>query len=1177
VDSIKLQSGTTPELSRQTSELVECECGSTSSHKFIKIRDATGLSTSSEPDNSNVETDNTIKRNSYMVNDMPGLHSTLKEDLENPSKSVEQVFITPPHMRLTSGLQSTLSTNVKAIKFEQPHEEHKSGIVVDNRLVLSPTFLELKNKSTSSHNVSSCPKIMKDINSINSATRSNLPTELELSSIVNVLEAEVDRKTTTNYVNPKVIQSTVDRTDISNTSFSSSQALSDSQQLKSTTLSSHGKAKTCKPVDFSSRGKPSDEENLKLSELKSKTELNAGNKPMEEIDNAKHEKTEDVEAAECRRDTHECSNSKLSTNPFAEFRALKFTNPFDSCKIPSMNIDTLTGENPVGNSNARFSNVEIRVSGDCIKNKLATSVEQKLSFLKVNQDKKPEELRSGKKYTKNVNDSTIKIPVGVANCKSNIAVESTKESKGLCKLDDRQILPSVVTNQTLLNDKCIKTLNTVQKLPTKTDESSLVSNRLEAEDNEDNQTRSSQLLDSKLGNPLSRNNHVEFESSRSTLFEMSNKQSHRESIRDGSNNVSNFSSQPPNIFLNEKIKVEGTILTSKNPRQETSVQESASETLFSSANCLTTAETTTIPSRKNTYIDNNMQEILAKRSENVNIDVKDEDSQSLSQSFKVATNSTKIMDHRPFNENIKLHHMKNFYSFEVSENFICNITENETPFAVEFDLCFRNLKTSSEECVNRCIKALLKALKSKLRSSGYYSSIKVNEIIATESNSSDKDLIVIGFEISLMYNDEAERLVVDLQKRFFEERLQNMIEENLNEKVEFRVQKFQIHPIPVTDSLDLGAPRNFRISSLSMCSKLLRGFGLVTNMVSAQTVWEQPNTLFALLCFWLALFNIKKGFFYGVMIYNSALPDIGAIFNAIGLTFLLISCFRYGIFFYISRARNELALRLPSTVFCLDQALLVIGYTFVIFGDIILALRHWNTEDTLPDTHWHTLLQPSPNGNINICRAVQFWPIVIYCWMTLILISRRTGTVTVEWFTVSISLILQSAVFFPNFRDILVWFMFCSFRYNIWTILGLLGSSLKIIAILMSMHVQVMGSLNHPSLKYIFYPYAIIFFASSLLNNAAFSVYTIYHLELNMTLFIHMQLDAFLFLCLDFLAFAGILLIFRLSDPVRRRKFQIKNSSITCDVSCKRERKFHVSQARQAAAVVVGISDFEQN
>jgi len=589
---------------------------------------------------------------------------------------------------------------------------------------------------------------------------------------------------------------------------------------------------------------------------------------------------------------------------------------------------------------------------------------------------------------------------------------------------------------------------------------------------------------------------------------------------------------------------------------------------------LTSVEKTTISCKKNAYTDNNMQEILTKKVEKLNMDVKEEDNQSISQSLEVAANVPKIMSHGSLRQDINLHHIRNFCSLEVSENFICNVTENETPFVVEFGLCFRNLKISSEQCVNQCTIALGKALKSKLRSSGYYSSIKVNEIIATDTHSLDKGLFVVDFEISLMYNDEAELLVVDLQNKFFQEELQTLIEENLDEKVEFRVQKVHVHTIPDTGSLDWGAARNTRISSLSMCSKFLRGFGIVTNIVSAQTVWEQPNTLFALLCFWLALFNIKKGFFYGVMIYNSQLPEQGPILNAIGLTFLLVSCSRYGIFFYISRERNELALRLPSTVFCLDQVLLVIGCSFVTFGDITLALRHWDTEDTLPDTHWYTILQ-STNANINICRAIQFWPMIIYCWMTLILISRRTGRVTMEWFTVSISLMLQSAVFFPNFRDILVWFMFCSSRYDIWTTLGLLGSSFKVIAVLMSMHVQVLGSLNHPSLKYIFYPYATIFFAGSLLNNAAFSMHNIYEFEVNVTLFIHMQLDAFMFLCLDFLAFAGILLIFRLSDPVRRRKFQITNSSITCDVCCKHEKISQFSEARQAAAVVEETSDFE--
>merc|ERR1719419_2052754 len=137
-------------------------------------------------------------------------------------------------------------------------------------------------------------------------------------------------------------------------------------------------------------------------------------------------------------------------------------------------------------------------------------------------------------------------------------------------------------------------------------------------------------------------------------------------------------------------------------------------------------------------------------------------------------------------------------------------------------------------------------------------------------------------------------------------------------------------------------------------------------------------------------------------------------------------------------------------------------------------------------------------------------------------------------------MVFQSAVFLPVCRDLLVWFVLCTSRYDIWTILGLLGSSLKVTAVLTSMHVQIMGSLNHSSLKYIFYPYAIILFSGSLLNSLAFAKYTINHLEADVLQCIQMLFGAFLFLVLDFLSFASVLLIFRLSNSVRGRRFQIQ-------------------------------------
>jgi len=644
---------------------------------------------------------------------------------------------------------------------------------------------------------------------------------------------------------------------------------------------------------------------------------------------------------------------------------------------------------------------------------------------------------------------------------------------------------------------------------------------LRAQDDTDKQERLRLIWDSMLDNPFNRNNHNE---------------------------------------------CGGYVLNLSEIRDMPTIHESSSKTLLSDE-FSRNDNSNIIPPGKNSNMAMNMPNIQSHRSKSLEIDTSNENNQKNFPSLEIAANASEVMK-----QDVNAEKRRDFYSLEVSENVTCNLNEKETPYIVELGLSLRNLKSTSDECINQCTISIVEALKSKLCSIEPFTSITVNEVIVTEGRSSDKKLIVLHFKMYLQCNAEAEWLMADVQKRIFQEELQNIVEENLHEKINFQHGKVQVYSIMRTDSLDLDEAQNSTIIRLSMCSKIFRGFGVITNLVNPQTVWEQPNTLFSMLCLWLALFNVNKGLFYGTIIYNSELPEQGTILNAIGLTFLLISCSRYSIFFYISRARNELALRLPSTVFCLDQALLVIGCSFVTFGDITLALAHWNTKNTLPDTHWYTLVQRGPRASTNISRAIQFWPIVIYCWMTITLIAHRACTVTMEWFTVSISQVFQAAVFFPGFRDLLAWFVLCSFSYNMWTTLGLLGSSLKVTAVLTSMHVQIMGSLNHSSSKYIFYPYAIIFFSGSLLNNLAFSMYTVIHLESDVALLIHMLIDALLLLVLDFLAFASILSIFRLADSGRRRRFQIKNSSIRCDVFYKRDK---LSKARKAAAAVGRLSDKE--
>jgi len=1184
-------------------------------------------------DSLHLEINKAGKQDSHLTDALPELLNSLGDSQKKSCEPVEVELITPPLKRSKfSDSRSTVSTAKKTFESSVLFDEPKAGVVVDNRLVLSPTYAKLTIENAPVHTVSSAPKIPKCIDIQNSTPHVSSPSEKESSVNVNELEAleresicedfntNIDLITypddCSTFLGPEVertrplvseirgsslLEYIVEQTHLSNTSVSSPQALSvDSQQFSSTTLSYQAphsepdKIIAVTSFNSSCSGRYTGDEDEKEGELKNMRD--SDNVSLEEERVVKTPKSSKLQQAEGVQDpTPEYANTILSTNPFDYCLPLKSTNPFDYCKSPSVDLDLSKGKVTGENLNSGVSSYEIGEFGECYVDKFKTAANGERPSLKTDVDETVKQPHLETNVTRISDESPGKIPKSVAGCKISIGRENTEESKGLGQVDELETLPSVITDQTLPDDSSVINQNTLKRqfchTNLKTDLNQAFPNgniSLLQGQGDKNSHENVRLCESKSEKANDINNQDEYSVARLASPKIIESRTCSQSEGDGMNTL-NANCQSSEIFrsltpphTNDKIAVEeissvnrngksfigeikrlsnSTTLTIQRSREEALVIESPYRTVLSEEECLSDVHNTTISSKKDSGIGTNMPKIPTKWNGNLDMDV------------DIKHNQTKLHSRKIFQQDINVYNHSDCYPLEVSKNFTCNVIEQENPFVVELRLCFRNLKSTNEECLNQCTISLVKVLRSRMCYSEPYS-ITVNEIMATEVHSSEKSLFVLNFKIFLSSSAEAEWLITDLQKIFFQEELQNMIEENLQEKIDFHLEKVDVHSMLKTNLLGLDAGRNYSVTFLSMCLKIFRGLGVVTNIADSLTIWEQPNTLFSFLCFWLALFNMKKGFFYGILIYNSEFPNQGAILNAIGVTFLLISCSRYGIFFYLSRANNELTLRLPATVFCLDQTLFVIGYTLVTFGDIILSLTYWNTTDTLPDTHWYKLVQPSLSANINISRAIQFWPLLIYCWMTIILIGRRARTVTVQWFTVSLSVVFQSAVFFPSSRDLLVWFVFSSLRLNIWTMLGLLGSSLKVIAVLMSMHVQIMGTLNHPSLKYIFYSYLIIFLSGSLLNNLAFSMYTISHLESDVALCFHMLLDVFLFLSFDFLAFAGILLIFRLSDSVRSRRFQIKNSSITCDVVCNRGK---LSPAREAAAaVVIGIDNFEE-
>jgi len=1127
-----------------------------------------------------------------------------KETLENSIEAVEQFLETPSHVGSNfSDLNSKKCSAVKVLKSPGLLGEPKSGVVVDNRLVLSPSFVELKIEGASSHVSSPC-EIQEHTN--NQLTKSSdnskkiSAMELNLNELVvtqdtefvcsnvksNIVLRKVQPETNPflnfkleNTVSLEVGQLSSSRTEnIVDQSLSSkatsspsqdSQVQSDDsgtalsfQAVPTNLLGAENPSKQDEAPIFCLSGDSPEEDTEKGPRLKLTQELGKFDKlvdgivssnPVEEVVSETSKIPVQVEVQVDGDD----ADSFTSTNPFKSCVAPKSTNPFD-IQSPS-NIMDLSRKKPIANSSPPISTCEIEDGMDCsVKAMITKDVDILITLDEPNCDKdtKLYKLCSNTCANKNFDESTKKTLLENTAYKVDSEGQKPKLLK-LQKQKEKQILSSAAADIAVRNDSLVKGSNTCDHIPCKSEKTLNIYNHnlrqaskhplvsifkkihpdikthlvkevfpygkvgnsvfllgIRAQDDTEKQERLRSIWDSQLDTPFNRDSDKDYGGSILNLSEMRDRQTVH-----GSSKL---------LFSNEFSNNVNSIM---------------------------------IPLEKNSSSTMNMPNIESHKSKSPRIDTNNGHNEKKFPSLEIDAN----VSHQ-VKQNLNENKIRDFYSLEVSDNLTCNLNEKETPYIVELGLSLRNLKSTTDECLNQCTVSLVEALKSKLCSVEPFASITINEVIATEGLSAHKDLIVLHFKMHLQCNAKAELFMADLQKTIFQEELQNIVEENLHDKIEFQLEKVQVNSILKTDALESDTVK------VPFCSKISRGLGVVTNIVTAQTVWEQPNTLFSLLCFWLALFNMNKGFFYGLIIYNAELPDQGTILNAIGVTFLIVSCSRYGIFFYLSRAQNELASRLPSTVFCLDQVLLVIGGFFVTYGDTTLALAHWNTKTTLPDTHWYNLVNQSPGTNMNISRAIQFWPVVIYCWMTLILIGHRTGKLTMEWFTVSLSMVFQSAVFLPVFRDLLVWFVLCSLRYDIWTILGLLGSSLKVTAVLTSMHVQIMGSLNHSSLKYIFYPYAIILISGSLLNNLSFSMYSINHLEADVLQCIHMLFDAFLFLVLDFLAFASILLIFRLSISVRGRRFQINNSSIRCDAFCKRGK---LLDEREAAAVVARIKGEE--
>jgi len=1138
------------------------------------------------------------KPDSYMMEILPTFHS--KETLENSIEAVEQFLETPPHMRSNfSNFQSKNNRATRALKSTSLLGEPKSGVVVDNRLVLSPSFVELKIEGASSHVSSRC-EIQEHTN--NQPTKSSDNSNKIPGMVLNLNEIVVtqDTKSVCSNVKSNIVLRTVQpetnpflnfksennvSLDVEMLSSShpehivdqslSSKATSSSPHVQSddsgTALSSQavptnlpGDENSSKQVEapiFFLGGHSPEEDTEKGPKLKFTKELGKFDKlvngivssnPVEEVVSETRHIPLQVEVQVDDDD----ADSFTSTNPFKSCVALKSTNPFD-IHSPSNTMD-LSRKKLMTNSCPQISISEIEVGRDCSVKAMTTEEVGIMFTLKEpngDKNKKLNELFSNTCANKNSEESIKKVLF------ENVAYKSDSEGQKpkLLKHNEKQTLSSAAADLAVRNDSPVNGSNTWDHLPSKSEKTLNIYNHSPRQ-------ASKHPLVSIFKNfchPDIKTHLVKevfpYGKVGNNIFLLglraeddTEKQERLRSIWD---------SQLDTTFNRDSDKdYGGSILNLSEMRDRQTVHGSYSKLLFSNE-FSNNVNSIMIPPEKNSSCTTNMPNIALHKSKSLQIVTNDGYNQKKFPSLEIAANVSHQVK-QDFNEK----KIRDFYSLEVSDNLTCNLNEKETPYIVELGLSLRNLKSTTDECLNQCTVSLVEALKSKLCSVEPFASITINEVIATEGSSAHKELIVLHFKMHLQCNAKAELFMADLQKTIFQEELQNILEENLHDKTEFQLEKVQVNSILKTDYLESDAVK------VPFCSKISRGLGVVTNIVTAQTVWEQPNTLFSFLCFWLALFNMNKGFFYGLIIYNAELPDQGIILNAIGVTFLIVSCSRYGIFFYLSRARNELASRLPSTVFCLDQVLLVIGGFFVTYGDTTLALAHWNTKTTLPDTRWYNLVNQSPSIIMNISRAIQFWPIVIYCWMTLILIGHRTATVTIEWFTVSIAMVFQSAVFLPVFRDLLVWFVLCSNRYDIWTILGLFGSSLKVTAVLTSMHVQIMGSLNHPSLKYIFYPYAIILISGSLLNNLAFSMYTINHLEADVLQCIQMLFDAFLFLVLDFLAFASILLIFRLSISVRGRRFQINNSSVRCDAFCKREK---LLDEREAAAVVARIKGEE--
>jgi len=409
----------------------------------------------STSDSSYEEVEKTQKLVCHTTNSLPNSSSSVKDTRENSFELIQSDLSTPPHMRSKfSDFQSTKCIATTNLKSTTLLDEPKSGVVVDNRLVLSPNFVELKIEGASIHSFSSPPKVNEGISKQSSKSCDNLPGEPETVLNVNTLETAQKRKSECNdfklsgiptpfqtesntfsnlhsentiprdegISSCSLLEYIVDPSQVSNITSSSPQVLSeDSQQISSKTLSSqvlnvglqrpHDNSTTVKAINLSLSGRSTEEDTEKECNVKNKECLHKLDKLIEEMVITANKNLGPGEEKEAGNGV----NSFLSTNPFANCTASKSTNPFASSSAPSNDTDPSSGKNQMENSDMQSSTCEIGRVGDCT---LKTSTTGASKLLPPNGDKvwNLNECRLKTKATKNADESINKILVGNTAC-----------------------------------------------------------------------------------------------------------------------------------------------------------------------------------------------------------------------------------------------------------------------------------------------------------------------------------------------------------------------------------------------------------------------------------------------------------------------------------------------------------------------------------------------------------------------------------------------------------------------------------------------------------------------------------------------------------------------------------------------------------------------------------------